>query len=299
MAQQTGPEVIKLFPCPTQLSNNCWHFNNSIPALESNDIIYTNDRDKANVLNNFFQSQTILDEQNAVLPEFYPNATAAMLTNIVLTPLEVESVLKMLAIGKATGPNGISNRILRELSKELSTPFCSLFNQSLRTGNVPTSYKEANVCPTPKKGDKSQVSNYRPISPLNSEAKLLERLVFKHLFNHLRDNNLLSPLQSGFIPGDSTVNQLTFLYNTLCKALDRAVFCDISKAFDRVWHSGLLYKLQVAGVTGEVLDWFKSYLLNRIKRCCFAWRCIGLDSHLCRCSSRIYFRTFTLSLIHK
>ena len=243
----------------------------SIPALESNDIIYTNDRDKANVLNNFFQSQTILDEQNAVLPEFCTNATAAMLTNIVLTPLEVESVLKTLTIGKATGPNGISNRILRELSKELSTPFCSLFNQSLRTGNVPTSYKEANVCPTPKKGDKSLVSNYRPISLLNSEAKLLERLVFKHLFNHLRDNNLLSPLQSGFIPGDSTVNQLTFLYNTFCKALDsgkevRAVFCDISKAFDRVWHSGLLYKLQVAGVTGEVLDWFKSYLLNRKQR---------------------------------
>ena len=190
-----------------------------------------------------------------------------MLTNIVLTSLEVESVLKTLTIGKATGLNGIRNRILRELSKELSTPFCSLFNQSLRTGSVPTSYEEANVCPTPKKGDKSLVSNYRPISLLNSEAKLLERLVFKHLLNHLRDNNLLSPLQFGFILGDSTVNQLTFLYNTFCKALDsgkevRAVFCDISKSFDRVWHSGLLYKLQVAGVTGEVLDWFKSYLLN-------------------------------------
>ena len=132
---------------------------------------------------------------------------------------------------------------------------------------------------------------------------LAERLVFKHLSNHLRDNNLLSPLESGFIPGDSTVNQLTFFYNIFCKALDsgkevRAVFCDISKAFDRVWHSGLLYKLQVASVTGEVLDWFKSYLLNRKQRF-FAWRCIGLNSHLCRCSSRIYFRTFTLSRIHK
>ena len=100
---------------------------------------------------------------------------------------------------------------------------------------------------------------------LNSESKLFERLVFKYLYNHLRDNNLLSSLQSGFIPGDSTVNQLTYLYNTFCQALDsgkevRAVFCDVSKAFDRVWHGGLLLKLKAAGVTGKVLAWFKSYL---------------------------------------
>ena len=124
-------------------------------------------------------------------------------------------------------------------------------------GIVPSSYKEANVCPVPKKSDLSDVSNYRPISLLNSEDKVFERLVFKYLFNHLRDNNLLSSLQSGFLPGDSTVNQLTFLYNTFCQALDsgkqvRAVFCDISKAFDRVLHAGLRAKLQAAGVSGNI-----------------------------------------------
>ena len=106
---------------------------------------------------------------------------------------------------------------------------------------------------------------------LNSEDKVIERLIFKHLYNHLRDNNILSSLQSGFIPGDSTVNQLTYLYNVFCQALDsgkevRAVFCDISKAFDRVWHAGLLLKLQAAGVTGKVLAWFKSYLSDRRQR---------------------------------
>ena len=73
---------------------------------------------------------------------------------------------------------------------------------------MPISYKEANVYPVPKAGDLSKVSNYRQISLLNSEAKLFEILIFKYLFNHFRDNNLLSSFQSGFIPGDCTVNQL-------------------------------------------------------------------------------------------
>ena len=73
------------------------------------------------------------------------------------------------------------------------------------------------------------------------------------------------------MPGDSTVYQLA-LYNTFCQTLDagkevRVVFCDISEAFDRVWYSGLLLKLQAAGVTGEVLAWFKSYLSNRKQSC--------------------------------
>ena len=151
----------------------------------------------------------------------------------------------MLPTGKASGSDGLSNRLLRELSNELAKPYQCLFNQSIRMGTVPFSYKEANVSPVPKNGELSIVSNYRPISLLNAEDKLLERLMFKYLFNHLRDNNLLS---SGFIPGDSTINQLTFLYNTFCQALDSGkevgeVFCDISKAFDRVWHAGLLLKL--------------------------------------------------------
>ena len=214
----------------------------------------------------------MLNETNAALPNLPDNPLLnSHLDNITLPELEVESVIKTLVIGKASGPNGLSNRILRELSSELAIPFCALFNQSLRSGTFPVSYKEANVCPVPKKGDLSIVSNYRPISLLNSESKLFERLVFKYLFNYLQDNNLLSSLQSGFIPGDSTVNQLTFLYNNFCQALDsgkevRAVFCDISKAFDRVWHSGLLYKLQAAGVTGDVLNWFKSYLSDRKRR---------------------------------
>ena len=73
------------------------------------------------------------------------------------------------------------------------------------------------------------------------------------------------------LPSDSTVNQLTDLYNTFCQALDegkevRAVFCDISKAFDRVWHKGLLYKHSSVGISGPLLQWFTDYLDNRKQR---------------------------------
>ena len=100
---------------------------------------------------------------------------------------------------------------------------------------------------------------------------MFERLVFKHLFNHFRDNNILTSLQSDFIPGDLTVNQLIYLYTTFCCALDdgkkiRVVFCDICKAFDRVWHPGLLHKLKASGVSGTLLDWFENYLSERRQR---------------------------------
>ena len=241
-----------------------------IPPLESNGHIFTDDKDKANLLNTFFQNQTILNDQHATLPPLI-HITDSRLSSIILSPIEVKSVLKSLATGKASGPNGLNNRILKELATEISVPLCNLFNLSLQEGIVPDSYKEGNVCSILKKDDPSQPSNYRPVTLLNSEDKVFERLVFKYLYNHLIDNNILTSLQSGFMPGDSTVNQLTYLYNTICQALDqgkevRAVFCDISKAFDRVWHAGLIHKLQAAGVCGSVLNWFKNYLSNRKQR---------------------------------
>ena len=239
----------------------------SIPSFENDGSISSDENDKANILNIFFSNPQLFNNQYPILHQILPTAVTNELNKIEFSRTEVETILKSLPIGKASGPNNLSNRILRELAQEISSPFCN-FNQSINLGSVPSSYKEANVCPIHKKCDRSIPSNYRPISLLNSESKLFERLVFKYLYNHLHENNLLSSLQSGFIPGDSTVNQLTYVCNTFYQALDsgkevRAVFCDISKAFGRVWHEGLLLKLKADGVIGNVLAWFKSYLSNR------------------------------------
>ena len=81
----------------------------------------------------------------------------------------------------------------------------------------------------------------------------------------------ISALLSGFVQGDSTTYQLLHTYHTFCGAVDRgkevqAVFCDISKGFDRVWHRGLLHKLSGIGCSDEVLQWFSSYLIGRKQR---------------------------------
>lgn len=91
-------------------------------------------------------------------------------------------------------------------------------------------WKETNVSPIFKKDDHSIVSNYKPLVQL----VVLEKIVPKHLFNFNRDHNILSALQLGFVPGDSTVNQLIDIYDTFCKSLDEGK--EVRAVFDRVWH---------------------------------------------------------------
>ena len=88
------------------------------------------------------------------------------------------------------------------------------------------------------------------------------------MLNFLKVNNIINPCQSGFIPKDSTIYQLLNIYDDFCRSYDEevsteAIFFDISKAFDRVWHRGLIHKLNSVGIRGSLLDWFTNYLHNR------------------------------------
>ena len=242
--------------------------------VSDNDEIITDDHNKANALNNFFASQTYIDDSQATLPEL-PNhengPNIPILDNIVLTERNVEDILKTLDTSKAMGPDLINPRILMEASRELSVPLCMLFNISLHMNIFPSQWKIANVIPVFKKNDPQKVNNYRPISLLCIISKVFEKCIYKYLHNFILDNNLLSSHQSGFRKGDSTINQLLFLYNEFSRALDegkevRTVFFDISKAFDRVWHKGLLHKIESLGIKGNLLLWVKSYLSGRKQR---------------------------------
>ena len=115
--------------------------------------------------------------------------------------------------------------------------------------------------------------NYRPISLLPIFGKILEKLIYDSLYSHLVSHDLLNPNQSGFRAGDSTINQLLSITHTVVKAFDcnppldvRSVYLDISKAFDRVWHKGLIYKLNRCGVSGKLLLQVQSFLNDRKQR---------------------------------
>ncbi|MCG7883757.1 MAG: reverse transcriptase family protein [Candidatus Thiodiazotropha endolucinida] len=244
--------------------------NSSIPPIFNDGSYVSDNNKKAKLLNDFFVNQTNLDDANATLPNVLLSDRVS-LDNIIFSPDEVKSVLQTLKLGKSSGPDNINNRILKELAYPISKPLSDLFNYSLSRGSFPDTWKQANVSPLYKKDDPSLVSNYRPISLLSAVGKTMEKIVHKHIFNYFEDNNIITCLQSGFVPGDSTVNQLVDIYNTFCKALDdglevRAIFCDISKAFDRVWHKGLLFKLKRAGINGLLLDWLEDYLSDRKQR---------------------------------
>ena len=99
------------------------NYKKSVPPLDFNGNIYIDERDKANILNSFLKNHTNLNEQNAIIPDLPAADVNTTLSNILLTQLEVESVLKTLPVAKASGPDGLSNRILREFSKELLLPY--------------------------------------------------------------------------------------------------------------------------------------------------------------------------------
>ena len=133
----------------------------------------------------------------------------------------------------------------------------------MSTSIYPELWKVANVTPIFKKGDKQLVKNYRPISLLPICGKILEKIIFNHLYNYLITNKLITTYQSGFRPGDSTTNQLLYLVDEIHQAFDntecfevRAVFLDISKAFDKVWHDGLIFKLKQNGISGSFFFFF-------------------------------------------
>ena len=116
--------------------------------------------------------------------------------------------IKILNVNKAYGPDGLSPRFIKMSGQSLVKPLTKIFNMSLENGIFPSNWKKANVLPLHKKSSKQSADNYRPVSLLCILGKIFERIMFKHVYNHLHENKLLSSWQSGFIPGSSTVTQL-------------------------------------------------------------------------------------------
>ena len=227
--------------------------------------------EKAKLFNDFFAKQCTLMINDSILPDF-DYVTEKRIENIHINDDDILNLIRKINPNKASGSDGISGQMLLISDESVVLPLKIIFRNILDTSIYPDLWKVADVTPIFKKEDKQLVKNYRPISLLPICGKIFEKLIFNCLYSYLSSNNLITKNQSGFVPGDSCTNQLLFLINEIHEAFEnnslevRAVFLDISKAFDKVWHKGLIFKLKRNGVSGKLLKFFESYLCNRKQR---------------------------------
>ena len=135
------------------------------------------------------------------------------------------------------------------------------------TGVFPSEWKKTNIVSIHKKGDKETLENHHPVSSLPICGKILERLMFNEMFNIFIENKL-SLNQSICKPGDSCINQLLSITHEINESFDvgledRSIFLDISKAFDKVWHDGIINKLTQNGISGNLLNLLEDVLKER------------------------------------
>lgn len=189
----------------------------------------------------------------------------------MISQTTVSSHLEKLKTGKASGPDGITNLILKQCRSVLARPLTILFNRSLSRGQVPQEWLQANVVPIFKAGRRDSADNYRPISLSSSLSKVMETLIKDFLLLWLNTSSRLNCSQHGFTANKSCTSQLLEYLNDVTEALDRklcadSVYLDFSKAFDRVSHSILVTKLHSRGVPLTLVRWIRSFLSNRVQR---------------------------------
>ena len=239
--------------------------NIGVPALVAEGKLKISDKDKAETLNKKFQS-VFTDERPNV-----PNKGQSPYAQIKDLQIGLNGVQKQLCsikANKATGPDELPARVLRDTAEEIAPVIQYIFQQSLDHGKLPTDWTKALVTAIYKKGDKTNPGNYRPISLTCIICKVMEHVVLSHLAKHLRDNGILTDEQHGFRQCLSCETQLITAAHDWATSLNNkgqvdAVLLDISKAFDKVAHNRLLAKLRYYGVEENTLGWIKAFLSNR------------------------------------
>ena len=177
--------------------------------------------------------------------------------------------MKSLNPSKASGPDEISPKLLKELHHEIALILTKILRSSLYTGIVPDDWKSALVALVYKKGPKSKPSNYRPMSLTCIASKLMEHILVSNIMTHFDSHDILNPFQHGFRSKHSCETRLISFPQEIFDNLERQekqtdlIVMDFSKAFDKVDHNLLIYKLFNLGVNLKVVSWIKSLLHDR------------------------------------
>ena len=241
-----------------------------VADLVDGDRKVTSDTGKANVLNRFFGS-VFTDERKENMPQCADKDFDSPLTEVQFQTDTVLKKLKALNPTKSMGPDCLHPRVLKEAADVLAEPVALIFSKSQAEGKLPHHWKEANVTPLFKKGEKCKPGNYRPVSLTSVLCKVMESIIRDDIIQHLERNNLLSECQHGFVAGRSCTTNLLAVLEDWTACLDTgvpidAIYLDFAKAFDSVPHARLLSKLAAHGIKGNVLTWGASFYPNEPKR---------------------------------
>ena len=263
------------------VKNNTKHFfkffktrrqdTTAISALKDyNNTLATDSEHKAQILNTHFQSVFTLENNSTlnITDNSYPQIPSLDISTNGITKL-----LQRLDTNKSTGPDQIPALILKSCAPTLAPILQVIFTQSLNTATVPDDWLCANVTPLFKTGDRTDPTNYRPISLTSIVSKIFEHIIHKHIMNHLDTYNILTDSQYGFRPRRSCETQLITTHHDIARLLNDkdipqvdAILLDFAKAFDKVPHRRLIHKLQHYGITGPTLHWITAFLTRRTQR---------------------------------
>jgi hypothetical protein len=244
--------------------------HSSIPALRNvSGAVLTDDLDKANEFVVEFQKSFTIDDGK--LPNLDINPSQFGIDPPNFHPELVAKHLKNVKASSAAGPDGLPGLFWSSLNYSLCFPLSIIFEKSFATGILPARWKEAIICPIFKKGDSSNVANYRPVALTCIACKVMESLLRVPILNHLSKNAVITEQQHGFLARHSTGTQLLECLDEWSAAIERgdcidACYIDFSRAFDSVSLPKLLNKLAAYGINGLYQTWLSSFLLNRTVR---------------------------------
>lgn len=241
--------------------------NSSIPVLMSyNDLSSDNLKDSLNLFALYFQSNFSVDSFSFDERDFGDIVSYFDFGSLQISDKDVATGIGKLSNSFKCDNDGLSAFLLKKCFSSFILPLKIIFNKSLRSGYFIQKWKLTTIFPILKSGAKNNVMNYRPISKLTNIAKIFEHIVYDKLYFQLK--RYISVSQHGFMAGRSTTTNLSVFTNFCISFFEKGVqidtiYTDFAKAFDRVPHELLLFKLNKLGFHSNMISWFRHYLTGR------------------------------------